>query len=437
MARAGPLSWDETGEGPAGETGAHRRRSRRLGRRDPGAQGDADQLPSRGGGRRRRAGRHRCGARPGPVSRDQRAPAAAGAARPAGAALPPSPADPRRRRQQAVQIDRGHRPARIARAGHDARPISAAWSGSIDCTLPWHPRRRGWGDGWRSSQAQAAQAPQAAQARRKASAPPPRAIEAALAGIAHDIRTPLTGILALAELLAASDLRRARAANGRSAIKSGADHLAALTTLIVDAAKAEATGLVLRDEPFSPRALAQAVAHGARCARRQQERQSRDRYRARSAGRWSRRRAAAAGALENLADNAVKFTERRRGAVCRRGGAGRAPARAAHVHGHRQRHRAHGRRAQAAVPSVRAGERGGGAALRRRRLGLVFVKRIAKAMGGELKVTSRRPRQHVSSDRAGRGRSRRGRRRRRTARATRRRARSRCCAPRTIRTAAW
>ena len=34
----------------------------------------------------------------------------------------------------------------------------------------------------------------------------PRAIEAALAGIAHDIRTPLTGIVALAELLASSDL---------------------------------------------------------------------------------------------------------------------------------------------------------------------------------------------------------------------------------------
>lgn len=44
--------------------------------------------------------------------------------------------------------------------------------------------------------------------RRKARilAPTARAIEAALAGIAHDIRTPLTGIVALAELLASSDL---------------------------------------------------------------------------------------------------------------------------------------------------------------------------------------------------------------------------------------
>jgi len=36
--------------------------------------------------------------------------------------------------------------------------------------------------------------------------PSPRAIEAALAGITHDIRTPLTGIMALAELLASSHL---------------------------------------------------------------------------------------------------------------------------------------------------------------------------------------------------------------------------------------
>ncbi len=119
------------------------------------------------------------------------------------------------------------------------------------------------------------------------SAPPPRAIEAALAGIAHDIRTPLTGIVALAELLASSDLGK-REREWANALKSGADHLAALTTLIVDAAKAEATGLTLRREPFSPRALAQAVAQGARCARRQQERQDRNRYRARICRRWSR-----------------------------------------------------------------------------------------------------------------------------------------------------
>ena len=54
----------------------------------------------------------------------------------------------------------------------------------------------------------------------------------------HDIRTPLTGILALAELLASSDLGE-RERQWANAIKSGADHLAALTTLIVDAVKAD------------------------------------------------------------------------------------------------------------------------------------------------------------------------------------------------------
>src|SRR5262249_8238866 len=50
-----------------------------------------------------------------------------------------------------------------------------------------------------------------------------QAVEAALAGIAHDIRTPLTGIVALAELLASSDLG-AREREWANAIKSGANH---------------------------------------------------------------------------------------------------------------------------------------------------------------------------------------------------------------------
>ena len=62
---------------------------------------------------------------------------------------------------------------------------------------------------------------------RSARTPIARAIEAALAGIAHDIRTPLTGIVALAELLATSDLG-AREREWANAVKSGADHLAAL-----------------------------------------------------------------------------------------------------------------------------------------------------------------------------------------------------------------
>ncbi len=134
-----------------------------------------------------------------------------------------------------------------------------------------------------------------------------RAIEAALAGIAHDIRTPLTGVVALAELLASSDLG-AREREWANAIKSGADHLAALATLIVDAAKAEARGLVLRSEPFSPRALAETV--GTALAARANNKAIRAEIKIAAdlpavvLGDALRLRAA----LENLADNAVKFT---------------------------------------------------------------------------------------------------------------------------------
>ena len=104
---------------------------------------------------------------------------------------------------------------------------------------------------------------------RKRRRPPVRkshAIEVALAGLAHDIRTPLTGILALAELLHASDLPN-RERGWAEAIRGAADHLARLTTIVVDAAKADATGLALRDEPFSPHELAHSVARSRRAAR--------------------------------------------------------------------------------------------------------------------------------------------------------------------------
>src|SRR5262245_44772268 len=98
-----------------------------------------------------------------------------------------------------------------------------------------------------------------ARGARAPSVPRTRATEAALAAFAHDLRTPLTGILALGELLATSELGE-RELRWIATLKSNAEHLAALTTLIVDAAKAHAKGLVLRCEPFDLRRFVEAIA---------------------------------------------------------------------------------------------------------------------------------------------------------------------------------
>lgn len=227
-----------------------------------------------------------------------------------------------------------------------------------------------------------------ARPRRAGKAPATRAIEAALAGIAHDIRTPLTGIVALAELLAASDLPQ-REREWANAVKSGAEHLAALSTLIVDAAKAEAAGLTLRHEPFSPHALAQAVGQGlaARAGNKNVTAHFSidDGLPPVVAGDALRLRAA----LENLCDNAVKFTSS--GTVAF--GAGAEPGPRGRLRlvftvtdsgigmSAADRKRLFRPFAQASADIAR---RYGGAGL-----GLSFVKRIAKAMGGDLKVTSK------------------------------------------------
>ena len=215
-----------------------------------------------------------------------------------------------------------------------------------------------------------------------------RAIEAALAGIAHDIRTPLTGIVALAELLASSDLG-AREREWANAIKSGADHLAALATLIIDAAKAGASGLVLRNEPFAPRALAETV--GAALAARADNKAIKAEIKiardlpAMVSGDALRLRAA----LENLADNAVKFTNE--GVVIFTADAESAAHNRVRLKftlvdsgigtSSSELKQLFRPFAQASVEIAR---RYGGAGL-----GLSFVKRLAKAMGGDLRVHSK------------------------------------------------
>src|ERR1700689_15810 len=57
-------------------------------------------------------------------------------------------------------------------------------------------------------------------------------VEAALAAFAHEVRTPLTGILAISDLLATSDLDE-RERRWVDTIKAGAEHLASLGPLFV------------------------------------------------------------------------------------------------------------------------------------------------------------------------------------------------------------
>ena len=95
----------------------------------------------------------------------------------------------------------------------------------------------------------------------------PRAIESALAGFAHEIRTPLTGIIAIGELLSTSELGE-RERRWVAALKEAAEHIVALTTAVVETAKAGSSGLALRRERFDALALAQSLA--ASCAARAQ-----------------------------------------------------------------------------------------------------------------------------------------------------------------------
>ena len=81
----------------------------------------------------------------------------------------------------------------------------------------------------------------------------PGIVEAALAAFAHEVRTPLTGILAISDLLATSGLDE-RERRWVDTIKAGAEHLASLATLFVDAARGDHAGV--RQEMFDLRSLA-------------------------------------------------------------------------------------------------------------------------------------------------------------------------------------
>src|SRR5689334_4541772 len=85
----------------------------------------------------------------------------------------------------------------------------------------------------------------------------PGVVEAALAIFAHEVRTPLTGILAISDLLATSELGE-RERRWVDTVKAGAEHLASLATLFVDAARSRGAHAG-RQDLFDLRALARSV----------------------------------------------------------------------------------------------------------------------------------------------------------------------------------
>ena len=290
--------------------------------------------------------------------------------------------------------------ARIARGRAPRRPISAGWSAcrssfavllrvveNVSVTpaaLACHAgSAQGLGESWRQNRAHGAPRGQpkkrppkkrvskralrrrAASARRQGRS---RAgmVEAALAAFAHEVRTPLTGILAISNLLATSDLDE-RERRWVDTIKAGAEHLASLATLFVDAARSGGPGLQVRQDFFDLRALARnagdSLAGRAAAKGLQSSVEISEKLPAFAVGDPVRLRAA----LENLIDNAVKFTEQ--GSVALRV----TPLRAhqgqdrRRLCGLRQRHRPDARRDQAPVPAVLAGQCLHRLALRRRR----------------------------------------------------------------------
>jgi two-component system, sensor histidine kinase len=216
----------------------------------------------------------------------------------------------------------------------------------------------------------------------------PGTVEAALAAFAHEVRTPLTGILAISNLLATSDLGE-RERRWVDTIKAGAEHLASLATLFVDAARSQGIHAG-REDLFDLRALARSagdsLAGRAAAKGLQASVEISDKLPALVVGDSVRLRAA----LENLIDNAVKFTDQ--GAVALSvmpsGGADGKAGVAFAVSDSgiglslKEIERLFRPFSQANVSIV---SRFGGAGL-----GLSSVKQLARAMGGDIMVAPRR-----------------------------------------------
>lgn len=213
-------------------------------------------------------------------------------------------------------------------------------------------------------------------------------VETALAAFAHEVRTPLTGILAISDLLVTSNLPE-RERRWAETIKASAEHLAALATLFVDAAR-------LRDHA-TPRAdffdLTALIRHAG------------DSLTGRAAAKGLKAGITTAGklpafvvgdpvrlraALENLIDNAVKFTEAGRvGLKVSAGRAVRGKVKVAFAVSDSGIGLTDAEVRRLFRPFTQASAtiaaRFGGAGL-----GLSSVRRLARAMGGDV-VATRRP----------------------------------------------
>lgn len=238
--------------------------------------------------------------------------------------------------------------------------------------------------------------------KRSTKAVAPDVVQAALAAFAHEVRTPLTGILAISDLLATSDLGE-RERRWADTIKAGAEHLASLATLFVDAARAGKGGSTPRQDLFDLRTLARSagdsLAGRAAAKGLQAHVEISDKLPGHVVGDPVRLRAA----LENLIDNAVKFTEHGGVALAV------APWRPAKGKDKKDKGKARGRGSVGVAfeisdsgigltmaeikrlfrpftqANVTIASRFGGAGL-----GLSSVKQLARAMGGDITVAPRR-----------------------------------------------
>jgi CheY-like chemotaxis protein/nitrogen-specific signal transduction histidine kinase len=235
----------------------------------------------------------------------------------------------------------------------------------------------------------AAAKPRKAVTKTASKAAAPGIVETALATFAHEVRTPLTGILAISDLLATSDLDE-RERRWVDTIKAGAEHLASLATLFVDAARSGRSDLGVRQDFFSLRTLAHnagdSLAGRATAKGLQSRVEISEKLPAFVIGDPVRLRAA----LENLIDNATKFTEQGAVALAVRPlrevkdkvGVAFAISDSGIGLSLKEIKRLFRPFSQA---NVRIAARFGGAGL-----GLSSVKQLARAMGGDIVVTPRR-----------------------------------------------